>query len=155
MPFGDNTIDIIFSSSTYGYLNDIRKGLKEAFRIIKPGGTLVVSVNNRSNLSFRVLTKVYSFLGCIPFPVSNLYRLNKMRSLLEDVGFNIDYQEPIVHIPPLLNMLFSFLDNSGSKFSSTLSRLLMKIIHKYSDSKLGVKCFTGWYILFKVDKPKD
>jgi SAM-dependent methyltransferase len=152
MPFKETTVSLIFSSSTYGYLKNIKRGLKEAYRILKPGGMLLISLNNRSNILFRILTKTYHFLGFIPFPVSSFYSRKEIKKLLEEAGFIIIYQEPIVHIPPFLNSFIYFLDRFKKFGTQRLSEVIITVLGWYSNSKLKIKSFTGWYILFKAKK---
>lgn len=152
MPFKEATVSLIFSSSTYGYLKNIKRGLEEVHRILKPDGILLISLNNRSNILFRILTKIYYFLGFIPFPVSSFYSQKEVKKLLEEAGFTIMYQEPVVHIPPFLNSLIYFLDRSKKFGAQRLSKAIMAVLSWYSNSKLKVKIFTGWYILFKAKK---
>jgi ubiquinone/menaquinone biosynthesis C-methylase UbiE len=153
MPFKETAVSLIFSSSTYGYLKNIKRGLKEAYRILKPGGILLISLNNRSNILFRILTKIYHSLGFIPFPVSSFYFQKEVKKLLEEVGFTVISQEPIVHISPFLNSFIYFLDRFKKFGAQRLSKAIMKILSWYSNSKLRIKSFTGWYILFKAERP--
>jgi len=92
MPFKNSVFDLIFSSSTYGYLNDIREGLKEAYRILNPGGTLIISVNNKYGFLFRIMTYIFVRLNKIPFFLSVPYATCDFIKLLNEAGFKVENQ---------------------------------------------------------------
>jgi len=54
LPFSDDTFDVIFSKDTFHHLKNIGNSLKEAFRVLKPGGSLVIVESNRLNPIFYV-----------------------------------------------------------------------------------------------------
>lgn len=49
LPFTDDTFDVVVSNRVFHYLSDPVAGLREAKRVAKPGGRIVVSVPNRLN----------------------------------------------------------------------------------------------------------
>jgi len=46
LPFTDAEFDLVFSSFTLHYLSNYQKAFNEAFRVLKPGGTLVFSAGH-------------------------------------------------------------------------------------------------------------
>ncbi len=50
MPFTDNKFDLILYLDVIEHVGDDKKSLSEAFRVLKPGGTLIVSTPNSSAL---------------------------------------------------------------------------------------------------------
>jgi ubiquinone/menaquinone biosynthesis C-methylase UbiE len=42
LPFADSTFDFVVASQIYEYVTDIRPALDEAFRVLRPGGRLVI-----------------------------------------------------------------------------------------------------------------
>jgi len=152
MPFKSSTFDLIFSSSTYGYLNDIEEGLKEAYRILKPGGTLIISINNKYGFFFRLIARIFVRFNRVPFFLSKPYSAKRFIELLNSVGFRVTQHEYIVHILPFFNSMISFLDAKNSSISMSLLRAIMKLIDKYSVSRSVFKYLTGWFIVFKALK---
>lgn len=49
-PFGDNTFDYIYSVSVFEHTDDPAKILKEAYRVLKNGGSFYLAFPNRFNL---------------------------------------------------------------------------------------------------------
>ena len=151
MPLGDGTIDMILSTSTYGYLSDVQQGLQEAHRILKPGGVLLVSVHNRQSL-FLNLIKKFFISKTMPFPVGRSYRCELFRTILERAGFRVECHRPIVHIFPFLMTLVCFLDRSGNK---QLLQRVMARLDSYSQRQSSWHYQTAWFVVFKAVKIQD
>ena len=47
LPFADNTFDVYVSFETIEHIEDVERFVSEAWRVLKPGGTLLVSTPNR------------------------------------------------------------------------------------------------------------
>jgi ubiquinone/menaquinone biosynthesis C-methylase UbiE len=148
IPLGDETIDLIISTSTYGYLSDIHQGLKEAHRILRPGGVLLVSVHNRQSVFSNLITRFF-ISKTVPFPVGRSYRYDIFRAILEQAGFQVECHRPIVHIFPFLMTLVSCLDRLGNK--QLLQRVIARL-DSYSQKKLSWHYQTAWLVVFKAVK---
>ena len=152
MPFKDSAFDLIFSSCTYAYLVNIADGLKEAYRILKPNGTLVISIRNRHNFLLQLIANFFSYMGKLPYPLSESYTFKNFQILLKEAGFRVDAYEPVVHIFPFLNSLFSFLEKKSTTLLKVIAEVILKNLRKYSESKNSLKYLTAWYIAFKAKK---
>src|SRR5438552_19132897 len=71
LPLDDNSFDAVVSSRVFQYLPNPLSGIREAARVLKPGGRLVVSIPNKLNFVkyFTYDKKLYS-----PFEVRDWFR---------------------------------------------------------------------------------
>jgi len=71
LPLEDNRFDVAVSSRVFQYLPDPVCGVREALRVLKPGGRLVVSIPNKLNMIkyFGYRSRLYS-----PFEVRDWFR---------------------------------------------------------------------------------
>ena len=107
--FEDGRFDCIVSNSTLDHFDrksDIAAGLAELFRVLKPGGELVVTFDNLQNplialrnaLPFPWLEK----LGLVPYFVGETVGRRGLVRLLTDTGFVVEKTRPILHCPRVL-----------------------------------------------------
>jgi len=66
LPIEDNTIDIIISNCVINLVPNKEKAFKEAFRVLKPGGRLMVSdIVLKKKLPDFVLESIEAYVGCV------------------------------------------------------------------------------------------
>jgi len=100
LPFRDGAFDALFAGELIEHLADPRAGVDEFRRVVRPGGTLVLTTPNRrrlANLADRS-DRPYS-----PDHLSEL-SYDEVRALLDAAGFEVVYTTG-VHLELLLNWL--------------------------------------------------
>ena len=66
LPVADNSVDVIISNCVINLSQDKPKVFKEAFRVLKPGGRLMVSdIVLLGDLPREILNSVEAYVGCI------------------------------------------------------------------------------------------
>src|SRR5512147_970941 len=91
IPLPANTIDVIISNCVINLSGDKRQVLKEAFRVLKPGGRFAVSdVIVREGLPEVVKASMAMWTGC----VAGALEENEFIALLKDAGFENPSIEP-------------------------------------------------------------
>ena len=91
IPLPSNTVDVIISNCVINLSGDKRQVLKEAFRVLKPGGRFAVSdVITRAGLPQPVKDSMALWTGC----VAGALEESEFRTLLRDVGFENPSIEP-------------------------------------------------------------
>src|SRR5947207_791462 len=90
IPLPDNSVDVIISNCVINLSADKDRVLREAFRVLKPGGRFAVSdVVTRGAMPSEIREKVLLWVGCIAGALEE----NDYRSKLTAAGFeNIDIE---------------------------------------------------------------
>jgi SAM-dependent methyltransferase len=112
IPLPDNSVDVIISNCVNNLSADKDQVLREAFRVLKPGGRFAVSdVVTRGAIPPAIREKVLLWVGCIAGALeeteyqtklaragfeqisvepTRIYRIDDARSFLQDKGVDID-----------------------------------------------------------------
>lgn len=84
IPLPDNSVDVIISNCVINLAADKEVVLKEAFRVLKPGGRFAVSdVIVRGEAPARILRSMEAWTGCI----AGALHEDRYKALLTSVGF--------------------------------------------------------------------
>ena len=86
LPYSDAFFDAAFSTEVLEHLLDPRKGLTEMFRVIKPGGWLLVSLPNRDWFHFEDYLKRRTQFQPVD---DHFYSVAELEALLREAGFRI------------------------------------------------------------------
>jgi len=91
IPLPDNTVDVIISNCVINLSADKDRVLREAFRVLKPGGRLAVSdVVTRGDISPEIRQSILLWVGCIAGALDE----NDYRAKLSNAGFESIDLEP-------------------------------------------------------------
>jgi ubiquinone/menaquinone biosynthesis C-methylase UbiE len=91
IPLPDASVDVIISNCVINLSGDKRKVLREAFRVLKPGGRFAVSdVVVRGDVPAAVKTNMELWIGC----VAGALEEQQFLELLHEVGFEKASIEP-------------------------------------------------------------
>ncbi|HJW99221.1 MAG TPA: arsenite methyltransferase [Terriglobales bacterium] len=95
IPLPDNSVDVIISNCVINLSADKDKVLREAFRVLKPGGRFAVSdVVTRGEILPEVRQNVLAWVGCIAGALDE----NDYRSKLTAAGFEqVDLEPTRIH----------------------------------------------------------
>jgi len=84
IPLPDNSVDVVISNCVINLSTDKDKVLREAFRVLKPGGRFAVSdVVTRGEISQKVRESILLWVGCIAGALDE----NEYRNKLGAAGF--------------------------------------------------------------------
>jgi SAM-dependent methyltransferase len=156
--FGSNIFDRIISNSTLDHFSDkkdIFQSLRELQRIMKPGGTLMITLDNpwnpavflRNRLPYRWLKS----LGVIPFYMGVTLSRPELIHALESNGFSVCDSTAIVHRPRILAIR---IGNILGKVGHGRTRVYFHRILKTFECLEGLptKYVTGYFVAVKAVK---
>ncbi len=146
LPFDDNSFDKIYSFGVLHHTPDIDKCIEEVYRVLKPGGTFIMSLYNKNSL-FHYYTKVF-LEGVLRLRFLTLGYMGVMATLEEGAdGKNI---KPLVNVynkkslKPMLNKFKTTQFDIRHLQKRDIPILGSILSQKYLD-KLQKKY--GWYII--------
>jgi len=86
--FSDGYFDFVFSSTTMHYVKDLKKAFSEAFRVLSPGGSCILS------LIHPLYSATYPLPGCSDWELR--YQDRRMREYLQPwTRFNDKHEKPL------------------------------------------------------------
>ncbi|MEZ4666827.1 MAG: methyltransferase domain-containing protein [Anaerolineae bacterium] len=119
LPYPDNTFDGVILSEILEHVDRDVDGLKEVYRVLKPGGVVAITVPN-ANYPFwwdpinkSLETLFHSHIGSGPLAGIwanhvRLYTPDQLRSAVVDAGFSVDEERAFTHysFPFIHNLVY-------------------------------------------------
>jgi glycosyltransferase involved in cell wall biosynthesis/ubiquinone/menaquinone biosynthesis C-methylase UbiE len=149
LPFGSGAFDKVLMTEVLEHIADDRQAIREVFRVLKPGGTLALSVPHADYpFLWDPINKTLEAIGARPIrsagPITGLwsnhwrlYRPGDLRDVIATAGFEIEaleeqthYAFPFIHLivysigKPLIekNLLPERLRDSADRFRGERNR---------------------------------
>lgn len=88
LPFQDGAFDLVFSQGVLEHFHDPTNALREQWRVLRPGGVIVVEVPNKFT-AYTVAKRLLMRLGRWAPGWETEYSPRQLRSLLSGVGFDV------------------------------------------------------------------
>jgi SAM-dependent methyltransferase len=158
LPFSAMTFDTVFSDSTLDHFDSdagIRQSLRELHRVLRPGGTLLLTMDNPANplVWLRNLSPGFWIrLGIVPYAVGATCGTRRLTRWLEQAGFDVSETGVIMHLPRVLMVPFCrWLARSGAAQPGT--RLRGWLQRAEGLGRLPTRALTGHFIAVVARKP--
>ncbi len=152
LPFADGAFDVIISNSTLDHfddLSDLVTSLRELRRVLRPGGELLLTLDNLANpavalrnlLPFRLLQG----LGIVPYYVGATCGPYRLQRFLSQVGFDILEVKTLLHCPRVFAVAIARVLEKHMT-AETQKRFLQLLKTCESLSRWPGRFFSGYYI---------
>jgi ubiquinone/menaquinone biosynthesis C-methylase UbiE len=153
LPLQDSSIDLVISDSTLDHFPteaDIIVALKELYRVMRFGGTLILTMDNKGKLG-EPLRSLWIRLGLAPFFIGKTYSIKELKSALQSIGFDVEDTTAIIHQPMFfLKRIVRLLHRlSARRFDPLIKKILAS---QDNFEKRRTKYLTGLYIAAKAVK---
>jgi SAM-dependent methyltransferase len=158
LPFRDNSFDLIISDSTLDHFpseNDIVTAIRELGRVLQPGGTLILTIDNKSNLTYPpfIFFRLWMKLKLAPYFIGKTLSRIQLKQALDDSGLDIAESTAIFHYPHpdgLVRLLERSVRNLGGGRLDNIIRKGLTISDWLGTKKS--KYLTGRYLALKAVK---
>lgn len=161
LPFAKDSYDLVISNSTLDHFEskgDIAVSLRELYRVLKPGGHLLVTLDNFSNpvialrqaLPFRFLNAV----GILPYYVGATLGPRGLRREVRQAGFEIVETTSIMHCPRVLAVAAAGLLQRHAR-QATQDRFLRYLMAMEKLARLPTRNLTGYFTGVKAVKSSN
>jgi 2-polyprenyl-3-methyl-5-hydroxy-6-metoxy-1,4-benzoquinol methylase len=146
--YPDNTFDYVFSICVLEHIPDHESILREALRILKPGGRMIFSVDSLEAIDDPELIEIHRQAH----HVQKYYRTEELKSLLEDTGFRDVDVYPIFRSAMAVK-LFKQGIREGFNFGRLRTRSLTL---RFLEAEAEVESPTaGIFLIAKTVKPES
>ena len=139
LPLPDSSVDRVLMVHALEFAENPRETLKELWRVLAPGGRLVIVVPNRRGMWAR--------FEHTPFGSGRPYSRGQLTTLLRETNFTPGAQTEALFFPPCRNRqmlrLLRGIDKAGRKLMPIFSGVIMVEAQKrlYQGLPVAVRCF--------------
>jgi ubiquinone/menaquinone biosynthesis C-methylase UbiE len=153
LPFADRTFDLLYSYGVMHHSPNTEQCIREAWRVLKPGGTLKIMLYHHASLTGEMLWLRYGWwrgkslrqtvYEQLESPGTKTYTQAEVRGMLKE--FESIRIEQVFSPGDLL------LNNPSKRFQSGIYRLLWKLYPRFLVRKFGKSW--GLFLLITAQKP--
>ena len=106
LPFADQSFDAIYSMGTVEHFPETDTAIAECFRVLKPGGRVLMGVPNRHDPFLRpLLVDLLYRAGLYDYGFEKSFSRRTLRRMMQQAGFTVIGDDGILFIPGWLRML--------------------------------------------------
>ena len=159
LPFASDAFDVVVSNSTLDHFDareEILTALRGFHRILRPGGRLLLTMDNLANpavalrnaLPFRLLHR----LKLVAYPIGATGGPRRLRRMLKDAGFDVLETVALLHCPRVLSVaLARRCDRSGTPEAK--ARFLHSAWRWERLARWPTRYLTGYFVGINARKP--
>jgi len=97
LPFEDSKFDYALMVTTICFLDDLNKSLKEIYRVLKPGGSIIVGFIDKKSLIGKEYLKYKN--ESVFYKIAKFFSVDEVVKTLKNAGFgNFQFSQTIFHL---------------------------------------------------------
>lgn len=159
LPFVDEAFDVIVSNSTLDHFktfDEIVASLGELRRVLKPGGDLLLTMDNLANplVALRNLLPFWALnrLGIVPYYVGISCGPRALSRLMREIGMEMLEVKAVMHVPRVFAVALARVleQYANPKTQQRFLGWLMKFEHL---SSWPTRFISGYYVAVRARKP--
>ena len=154
LPFADESFGLIVSDSTLDHFetgDEIRTSLRELARILRPGGTLVITLDNPTNMT-QPLFCLWRLFGWSPYFIGRTLSHGALEEALRACGLEVTDTTAILHNPRFFTKgALRLLRATGSTRLDGFARRCLRRIDRLE--RLPTRYLTGLFVAARAVKP--
>jgi SAM-dependent methyltransferase len=105
LPFADSSFDLIYSMGTIEHFPDFDVAVSECYRVLKPGGTAIIGVPNKTDPFLRpLMVHLMNLFKLYDYGMEKSFTHGELKQVLERGGFVVTGASGILFIPGWLRM---------------------------------------------------
>jgi SAM-dependent methyltransferase len=154
LPFCSDSIDLIFSNSTLDHFEsaeELRRAVGELARVLRPGGRLIITLDNTWNLLYHPL-RWASRLPWAPFFLGYTTSQAGLSRELTEAGLRVLDTGVLIHNPRIVStLLFVAIRRLMGSYADGPIRLLLRMFSQLG--RLPTRKLTACFVAACAEKP--
>jgi SAM-dependent methyltransferase len=158
LPFADASFDVVFSGSTLDHFEsaaDIQTALGELRRVLRPGGTLILTLDNPANpliwLRNGPLLGLLRRIGIVPYQVGATLGPRTLERVLQAAGLDVVETTAVLHCPRAIAVA---LAGPTERLSRSWQETFLRHLQTWERlERWPMRWLTGHYVAVHAIKP--
>ena len=160
LPFSEASFDVVFSGSTLDHFEsaaDIQTALGELCRVLRPGGTLILTLDNPANpliwLRNGPLLGLLRRIGIVPYQVGATLGPRALKRAVHAAGFTVIETTAVMHCPRAIAVAVA---GPMERLSRSWQESFLRHLQTWERLELWPTCWlTGHYVAVHAVAPRE
>jgi SAM-dependent methyltransferase len=154
LPFGDGAFDLIVSDSTLDHFHtkdEIHMSLAELARVLKPGGVLIIALDNPHNMT-NPLLHLWMRLGRAPYFIGETLTRQALVDALVRCGLDVTATTAQFHYPrKITKVALRLARRVAPACTDAVAPGVLRLFNRLE--RLGTRYLTGLFVVARAEKP--
>ena len=160
LPFAEASFDVVFSGSTLDHFEsaaDIQTALGELRRVLRPGGTLILTLDNPANPLIRLrngpLLGLLRRIGIVPYAVGATLGPRSLERAVQAAGLDVVETTAVLHCPRAIAVA---LAGTPERLSRSWQEAFLRHLQAWERlERWPTRWLTGHYVAVHAVVPRE